>query len=88
MSLQMTILLTGGVVVGVTLLAVLIIAMPRLLRSYVISTGEPARATILEKRLGKWATYSKEDGGHLLAQEVILKLQVHPPHGAPYVAED
>jgi hypothetical protein len=88
MSLQMTILLTGGVVVGVTLLALLIIASPRLLRSYVISTGQPARAIILEKRLGRWATYSKEDGGNLLAQQLILKLQVHPPQGAPYVAED
>jgi hypothetical protein len=88
MSLEMTILLTGGVVVGVTLLAVLILAGPRLLRSYVISTGAPARATILQKRLGRWATYSKEDGGNMLAQQVILSLQVYPAQGAPYVAED
>ncbi len=82
-------LLVGGLIAVVVLIMFLIFGLPPLRRYYVRSTGEPATATILEMRLGRWAMYSGGEYSHnVTAQQVILKLEVHPTNGAPYVAED
>jgi hypothetical protein len=60
-------------------------------RWYIKSTGEPARAVILEREMGNLTMYSgggEYETGKLTSQQVILKLEVHPNNGAIYVAED
>lgn len=62
-----------------------------ILREYVKSTGEAARAVILERRLGNLQMYSgggEYELGQLTSQQVVLKLEVHPNNGEIYVAED
>ena len=78
-----------GLISGIVLLVLLIFGLPPLLRYYVKSTGEPAKATILEKRFGRWIMYSgSEYSRNVSAQQVILKLEVHPTNGMLYIAED
>jgi len=82
-------LLFGGIIIGFVLLIFLIFGFSPLMRYYVRSTGTPARATILGKRSGRWVSYSgSEHNGSVTAQQVILKLEVHPDNAMPYIAED
>ncbi|MBI5296254.1 MAG: SHOCT domain-containing protein [Chloroflexi bacterium] len=80
------------ILVGIPLLLVAIfvviglaIAFPYISRAVVKSTGAPAEAVILSKRAGKGAAYGSNRS--LIAQEIILKLEVHPAVGAPYETE-
>jgi hypothetical protein len=58
-------------------------------RYFVRKTGQPARAVILERRYGRWATYTgSEHNASMTSQQVILKLEVHPLNDMPYTAED
>lgn len=67
----------------------LFLGLPPLLRLYVRSTGTRASATILEKRYGRGTMYSGSEYNHnVVAQKIILKLEVHPADAAAYVAED
>ncbi len=77
-------------IIGVVLLILfLIYGVPFLIRTYVKSTGELADATIIDFRSGRGAVYSGSEYNHqLVAQKIILKLEVHPKNGAPYVTED
>ncbi len=89
MELAGVILLVGGLIGGVLLLVFLIYGLKPLIRWYIKSTGEAARATILDVNMGKWVVYSgSEYSGNVQSQQVILKLEVHPNNGAVYVAED
>jgi hypothetical protein len=86
----------GLIILAVILLAFLgffiYIGVPgMILRWYIKSTGEPARAVILERRMGNLEMYSggsEYETGKLTSQQVVLKLEVHPNIGATYVAED
>ena len=87
----------GLIILAVILLAFLgffiYIGVPGMIfRWYIKSTGEPARAIILERRMGDLEMYSGGNeyghGGQLTSKQVILKLEVHPNNGANYVAED
>jgi hypothetical protein len=84
----MDILILIGIPVLLVLVFVVIglaIAFPYISRALVKSTGTPAEAVILSKRDGKKAVYGSERS--LIAQEIILKLEVHPTAGAPYETE-
>ena len=63
-----------------------------IVRWYIKSTGERARAIIIERRMGDLEMYSGGNehghGGQLTSRQVVLKLEVHPNNGANYVAED
>jgi hypothetical protein len=87
----------GLIILAVILLAFLgffiYIGVPGMIvRWYIKSTGEPARAIILDRRMGDLEMYSGGNehghGGQLTSKQVILKLEVHPNNGANYVAED
>ncbi len=75
---------------GIVLLVVFFVfILPWLMRAYIKSTGEHTKAVLLETRMRRGAMYS--DGEHnqsLVAQNMTLKLEVHPRGGAPYIAED
>ena len=74
---------------GILLILFLFLGLPPLLRMYVKSTGKRASATILEKHYGRGSVYSGSSYNHnLIAQKVILKLEVHPADAAAYIAED
>lgn len=65
------------------------LGLPPIIRWYIKSTGQRARAVILEAHSGRGAIYSgSEYNHHLVAQKMILKLEVHPTNGATYIAED
>lgn len=86
----------GLIILAIILLAFLgffvYIGVPGMIfRWYIKSTGEPARAVILERRMGNLTMYSgggEYETGKLTSQQVALKLEVHPTNGAVYVAED
>ena len=63
-----------------------------IVRWYIKSTGEPARAIILARNMGDLEMYSGGNeyghGGQLTSRQVVLKLEVHPNNGITYVAED
>ncbi len=87
-TLQFTIV-AYGVALLVFLILFLIFGLPPLLRWYVKSTGERARAVIKEMHTGRWATYTGAHAtGQLSRQQVILKLEVHPNNSPAYLAQD
>jgi hypothetical protein len=89
MDSQTISLLVWEIIGGIALLVFLIFGLPPLMRYYVKLTGEPARATILEIRFGRWTAYSGSGSSQsVTAQRVILKLEVHPANAMPYTAED
>ncbi len=63
-----------------------------LYRWHIKSTGERARAVILERHHGGLEMYTGGDeyghGGQLTSRQIVLKLEVHPNNGATYIAED
>jgi hypothetical protein len=84
-----TMLFVAGLIGAIALLVFLFFGLPPLLRYYVRSTGQPAKATILQIRFGRWTVHSGgEHSQNVSAQQVILRLEVHPPNDAPYIAED
>ncbi len=67
----------------------LFLGLPPLLRMYIKSTGERTLATILEKRYARGTIYSgRGQNSNVIAQNIVLKLEVHPINGATYIAED
>lgn len=86
----------GLIILAIILLAFLgffiYIGVPGMIfRWYIKSTGEPARAVILERRMGNLTMYSgggEYETGKLTSQQIVLKLKVHPNNGAAYIAED
>ena len=71
-----------------TLLLILLLSfgMTPLTRWWVRRTGEPAQAVILDCQTRKGAMYSGES--QLVAQNITLKVEVHPTSGTIYPAED
>ena len=63
----------------------LILALPSLSRAVVRSTGQPAEAVILARRTGAGQVYGANQA--LVAQELVLSLEIHPAAGAAYQAE-
>ena len=63
-----------------------------IVREYIKSTGERARAIIVERRVGDLEMYSGGNDygsrGRLASQQIVLKLEIRPKDGAAYVAED
>ena len=92
----------SGSPLGLIILALILVAflgffeyigVPHMLyRGYVKSTGERARAIILERHFGTLEMHTGGDeyghGGQLTSQQIILKLEVHPNNGATYIVED
>jgi hypothetical protein len=86
-----TVILT--IIIGIFLVIGLIISlnfgMKLIRRSMVKSSGQQATAIICGKQYGRWVTYSRlEHMEGVSDRQVILKLEVHPIAGVPYIAYD
>ncbi len=85
---------TGVIIISATIALVAIglffmFGFEPMTRSIIISNGNHARAKILGKKLGNWTMGSDgHDGRNVTAQQVILKLEVHPDDALTYVCED
>jgi hypothetical protein len=89
MDLQGVIILVVALLVVIGITFFLIYGLNPMIRSSIKASGIPAKAKILEQRLGRMAVYSGDEYSNTVSsQQVILKLQVYPPNGAPYIAED
>ena len=68
------------------------IDVPRTMwRRHIITTGVQTRAVILECRLGGKEMYAggtEHSLGRLTAQQVVLKLEIHPTNEMAYIVED
>jgi len=63
--------------------------LPSILHWFIKSNGEQAKATVLEVRDAGWGWYSGSRYSRtLIFQPVRVKLEVHPNHGAPFIATD
>ncbi len=60
-----------------------------ILHWFIKANGEPAKAVILESRDAGWGWYEGSRYTQTLVfQPVKVKLEVHPTHGTPYIAQD
>ncbi len=77
-------------IIGLLILALfLFFGIPFIMRQSIKATGELANARILEVRYGRGTVYTGgEHSNSVSSQKVILKLEVHPANGNPYVTED
>lgn len=93
--------LDSGSPLGLIILAVILLGffgfflyiggLRAIFRWYIVSSGERARAVILERRLGNLEMYAggnEYQPGKLTSQQVVLKLEVHSSNGPTYIAED
>jgi hypothetical protein len=81
------------IIIGVFLVIGLVISVnygvTMIRRSQLKSSGKQETAIIRGKQLGRWVTYSRlENMEGISDQQIILKLEVHPVAGVPYIAYD
>ena len=89
MTLNGIIFMVVGILLLVGLTMFFIYGLEPLKRSILKSSGQPATAKIIGKQFGRWVTYSgSEYSSSVSSQQIILKLEVHPPAGVAYIAQD
>lgn len=83
------IILVGGIVFVTVLIILFAVGYQPLMRAIIKSSGTPARARILEQKVGKWVmTNGSNYNQSISRQQITLKLEVHPTDAMPYICED